>query len=84
MAVRIEFHRKFDLSDKELLWCQNLLSKHPHFRHYIDNCATLDDSGKIIEFVPVENMPLEILYFLMVVSVNQRLRMIDSMVAKKA
>lgn len=76
-SIKIITNRRLNLSDKEYEWYSELEQKYPNLHHFMCECMVFDDKGYITEFIPKENMPLEIFYFAMVISLNQRLRLVD-------
>lgn len=77
-SIRIVTHRKVNLTKQEYEAYQNLCNSNGSIiDRFISKCVQFDDEGSITEFTPAENMPLDLLYFLIVISVNQRLRKID-------
>lgn len=78
--VRIITHRKLNLTEQEFNTYKDLLNRHGEsINYYLNTCVEFDSDGYIVEFGIADQMPMELLYYLMVVSVNQRLRKVDDM-----
>jgi len=79
-SIRIITHRKLNLTEQEFQAYNGLLDRHGEaINYFLNQCAEFDVEGNIVEIGVAEEMPMELLYYLQVVSINQRLRKIDGM-----